>query len=95
LSVLGCLHADGCPDWCELVQVPLADGILGEVEEISCAVGDVVNEGDPLVVIETHKASLFIKAEQFKRIRVTEILVAVGQEVRECQPMVKAVPYPA
>jgi pyruvate/2-oxoglutarate dehydrogenase complex dihydrolipoamide acyltransferase (E2) component len=73
--------------------VPLADGVLGEVEEIVCAVGDVCDEGAPLVVVETHKASLFIKAEQFKQIRVTEILVEMGQEIRECQPIVKAVPY--
>ena len=77
-----------------MVQVPLADGMLGEVEEIPCEVGQVLNEGDPVVILETHKASVFIKADKYKQIQITEILVSVGQEIKELQPVIRAVPYP-
>jgi len=38
-----------------------------------------------LVLLETHEASLQMK--------ITEILVEIGQEVREMQVVVKAVPH--
>eukprot|EP00242_Pyramimonas_sp_CCMP2087_P018546 CAMPEP_0198205936 /NCGR_PEP_ID=MMETSP1445-20131203/9467_1 /TAXON_ID=36898 /ORGANISM="Pyramimonas sp., Strain CCMP2087" /LENGTH=114 /DNA_ID=CAMNT_0043878429 /DNA_START=478 /DNA_END=823 /DNA_ORIENTATION=- len=72
-------------------QVPLANGFLGEVEEILFAVGDIVKEGETIVLLETHKASLHIKAENHRTIRITEICVEVGQEVFELQDIYKAV----
>jgi len=66
-------------------QVPLPDGMLGQVEEIPCKVGQILSEGDPLVILETHKASLFIKVQDYSKVKVTEILVELGQEIKELQ----------
>mmetsp|Transcript_8505 Transcript_8505/g.17632 ORF Transcript_8505/g.17632 Transcript_8505/m.17632 type:complete len:180 (-) Transcript_8505:1522-2061(-) len=73
-------------------QVPIANGHLGEVEEICYQVGDVVDEGDSVVILETHKASLHIKAEKHDKIKITAVLVEEGQDIYELQPVIKCVP---
>lgn len=73
-------------------QVPIANGHLGEVEEICFQVGDIVDEGDSVVILETHKASLHIKAEKHDRVKITEVLVEEGQDIYELQPVIKCVP---
>mmetsp|Transcript_33999 Transcript_33999/g.47104 ORF Transcript_33999/g.47104 Transcript_33999/m.47104 type:complete len:186 (-) Transcript_33999:51-608(-) len=68
-------------------QVSLVDGLIGEVEEICCEVGDEVDEGSSVVIVETHKASLHIKALGHKRLRITKILVELNEEVKELQAL--------
>eukprot|EP00976_Prorocentrum_cordatum_P110308 1195174-Prorocentrum_minimum.AAC.1 len=73
-------------------QVPIANGLLGEVEEICYKVGDIVKEGDSVVILETHKASLHIKAEKADKIKIIEVLVEEGQEIYELQAVIRCVP---
>jgi len=65
--------------------VPLAEGILGTVEELLYSPGDDVKEMDVIAVVETDKVSLDIKANRSGRIN--EILVEIGQSVKERQPL--------
>ena len=65
--------------------VPLAEGILGTVEELHCAVGDEVQEMDVIAVVETDKVSLDIKANRSGT--VSSILVELGDQVKERQPL--------
>jgi len=69
-------------------QVSIPDGVVGDVAEICCAVGDVVEEGHVAVIIETHKACLNVKATGARTMRVLEILADVGAEVKENAPLV-------
>jgi len=64
-------------------QVSIPDGVVGDVVEITCAVGDVVTEGHVAIIIETHKACLNVKATGARTMRVLEILTEEGTEVRE------------
>ena len=68
-------------------QVSIPDGVVGDVVEIACEVGQVVDEGHVAVVIETHKACLNVKATGARRMRVVEILAQDGIEVKEGDPL--------
>ena len=37
--------------------LPLADGVVGEVGEVLCGVGDAVEKDEPVLIIETDKVS--------------------------------------
>ena len=41
------------PQW----GLPLADGVVGEVGEVLCGVGDAVEKDEPVLIIETDKVS--------------------------------------
>ena len=69
-------------------QVSIPDGVVEDVAEIGCEVGDVVEEGHVAVIIETHKACLNVKATGARTMRVVEILASVGDEVKESDPLV-------
>ncbi|KAK3264126.1 hypothetical protein CYMTET_21053 [Cymbomonas tetramitiformis] len=69
-------------------QVSIPDGIVGEVAEIVCEVGEVVAEGDIIVIIETHKAAINVKATGAPFLEIVKIMVTEGQEVRELESMV-------
>lgn len=76
-------------------QVSIPDGVVGDVAEIVCDVGDVVEEGHVAVIIETHKACLNVKATGARTMRVLEILASVGDEVKESDPLVLVEKAPA
>mmetsp|Transcript_12715 Transcript_12715/g.32486 ORF Transcript_12715/g.32486 Transcript_12715/m.32486 type:complete len:118 (+) Transcript_12715:49-402(+) len=65
--------------------IPLAEGILGTVEELLAEVGQRVEENEVVAVIETDKVALDIKASQAGVI--SEVLVTVGDEVKEQQAL--------
>ena len=90
----------GDPSWHILTpiisdQVSIPDGVVGDVAEIGCEVGDVVEEGHVAVIIETHKACLNVKATGARTMRVLEILASVGDEVKESDPLVLVEKAPA
>mmetsp|Transcript_701 Transcript_701/g.1422 ORF Transcript_701/g.1422 Transcript_701/m.1422 type:complete len:132 (+) Transcript_701:384-779(+) len=66
-------------------SVPLAEGILGTVEELHLEVGSAVKEDDVIAVIDMAKVSLDVKAS--KSGVVAEVLVNVGEEVKEASPL--------
>lgn len=66
-------------------SVPLAEGILGTVEELHLSVGEAVQEYDVIAVIETDKVSLDVKA-MYSGV-VAAVCVSPGQEVKEQQPL--------
>lgn len=65
--------------------VPLAEGILGTVEELCCKPGDEVKESDVIAVVETDKVSLDVRANRSGQIK--GILVEIGEQVKERQPL--------
>ena len=65
--------------------VPLAEGILGTVEELHCEIGDQVQEMDVIAIVETDKVSLDIKANRSGT--VSGILVELGEQIKERQPL--------
>ena len=65
--------------------IPLAEGILGHVEEMLCGVGQEVEENEVIAVVETDKVALDIRATRAGVIK--EVLVQVGDEVKEQQPI--------
>jgi acetyl-CoA carboxylase biotin carboxyl carrier protein len=60
--------------------------ITGNVWEIHVSVGDVVSEGDVVVVLESMKLEIPVEAESSGK--VVEILVAAGDAVAEEDVMV-------
>lgn len=58
----------------------------GVIVEIKVAIGDEVNAGDTLVVLEAMKMANNLEAE--KSGKVTDILVKVGESVMEDTPLV-------
>jgi acetyl-CoA carboxylase biotin carboxyl carrier protein len=64
----------------------VAAHIVGVVWKIECAVGDVVSEGDTLVVLESMKMEMPVEAEEAGT--VTEIRCAEGQTVQEGDTLV-------
>ncbi|KAL3902575.1 MAG: hypothetical protein SGPRY_012007 [Prymnesium sp.] len=65
--------------------VPLAEGVLGTVEELHCKVADEVKEMDVIAVIETDKVSIDVRANRSGTI--SGILVELGETVKERQPL--------
>ena len=70
--------------------IPLAEGVLGSVEEIIAEVGQSVDENEVVAVVETDKVSLEIRASRPGVI--ARVLVAVGDEVKEQQPIFELQP---
>ena len=60
--------------------------IVGVVWKIECAVGDVVGEGDTVVVLESMKMEMPVEAEEAGT--VTEIRCTEGQTVQEGDTLV-------
>ena len=64
----------------------VAAHITGTVWKIECAIGDVVAEGDTVVVLESMKMEMPVEAEDAGIVR--SIHVEEGQAVREGEPLV-------
>ena len=71
------------PQW----GLPLADGVVGEVGEVLCGVGDAVKRDEPVVVVETDKVSVDIRASRDGV--VAAVLAVEGDEVSEGQPLLR------
>ena len=65
--------------------IPLAEGVLGTVEEMLAEPGQAVEENEVVAVVETDKVSLDIRASRGGVILAA--LVQVGDEVKEKQPI--------
>lgn len=63
--------------------IPLAEGILGHVQELLAEPGQSVEESEVIAVVETDKVSLEIRASQGGVIKGS--LVEVGEQVKEQQ----------
>ena len=61
--------------------------ITGTVWKVEVAVGDAVEEGDTVVILESMKMEMPVEAEEEGT--VAEILVAEGQAVSEGDPVVE------
>jgi acetyl-CoA carboxylase biotin carboxyl carrier protein len=64
----------------------VAAHITGTVWRIECAVGDMVAEGDTVVVLESMKMEMPVESEDTGTVQA--IHVAEGQPVREGEPLV-------
>jgi acetyl-CoA carboxylase biotin carboxyl carrier protein len=60
--------------------------ITGTVWKVECAVGDTVNEGDTVAILESMKMEMPVEAEEAGT--VTEILCEEGQAVSEGDTLV-------
>jgi acetyl-CoA carboxylase biotin carboxyl carrier protein len=60
--------------------------ITGTVWKIEVAVGDAIEEGDTVVVLESMKMEMPVEAEDEGTVK--EILVEEGQSVSEGEPLV-------
>lgn len=65
----------------ERVEAP----VTGSVWKIECAVGDAVEEGDVLVILESMKMEIPVEAEVVGR--VSELLCAEGDAVADGQAL--------
>lgn len=65
----------------ERVEAP----VTGSVWKVECTVGDVVEEGDVLLILESMKMEIPVEAELGGR--VSELLCAVGDAVADGQPL--------
>jgi acetyl-CoA carboxylase biotin carboxyl carrier protein len=65
----------------ERVEAP----VTGSVWKVECAVGDVVEDGDVLVILESMKMEIPVEAESDGR--VSELLCAEGDAVVDGQPL--------
>ena len=65
--------------------VPLAEGVLGKVEEVLCTPGQAVEENEVIAVVETDKVTLDVRASS-KGV-IAAVLIEVGDEVKERQPI--------
>ena len=78
-------------DWCSCVAQDIRIPDIGDIDqvevvEVCVAAGDVIAAGDPLVVIESDKASMEVPAEAAGT--VAAVLVQVGDNVGEGDPVV-------
>ena len=72
----------------DIILPDLGEGIDGaEVSEISVSTGDIVKEGDTIVVLESDKASMEIPSDFDGEIK--EVLIATGEEVQIGQLLAK------
>lgn len=69
------------PKW----GLPVAQGVFGTVTEVLCEVGSRVFEDETVLVVETDKLAFDVKASRSGV--VSDILVSVGDEVVEHQPI--------
>ena len=60
--------------------------ITGTVWKIEVAIGDAIEEGDTVVILESMKMEMPVEAEDDGTVK--EILVAEGQSVSEGDPLV-------
>ena len=60
--------------------------ITGTVWKVECAVGDTIEEGDTVVILESMKMEMPVEAEDSGT--VTEIVCTEGQAVSEGDPLV-------
>ena len=60
--------------------------ITGTVWKIECQVGEQIEEGDSVVILESMKMEMPVEAEDEGTVK--EILVAEGQAVNEGDPLV-------
>ena len=60
--------------------------ITGTVWKIECAVGDTIEEGDTVAILESMKMEMPVEAEDAGT--VTEIVCTEGQAVSEGDPLV-------
>ena len=60
--------------------------ITGTVWKIECAVGDEIEEGDTVVILESMKMEMPVEAEDEGTVK--QILVEEGQAVNEGDPLV-------
>jgi acetyl-CoA carboxylase biotin carboxyl carrier protein len=60
--------------------------ITGTVWKIEVAVGDAIEEGDTVVILESMKMEMPVEAEDEGTVK--EILVSEGQSVSEGEPLV-------
>jgi acetyl-CoA carboxylase biotin carboxyl carrier protein len=65
----------------ERVEAP----VTGSVWKVQCAVGDAVEEGDVLVVLESMKMEIPVEADADGR--VSELLCAAGDAVADGQTL--------
>ena len=64
-------------------------GVIGTLEEMLCEVGSRFYTDEEVAVIETDKSSISVRAQHGGV--VTAVLVSVGDDVREDQPLYEAV----
>ena len=60
--------------------------ITGTVWKVECAVGDVIAEGDSVVILESMKMEMPVEAEDAGTVK--EVLCQEGQSVSEGDPLV-------
>ena len=65
----------------ERVEAP----VTGSVWKVECAVGDVVEEGEVLLILESMKMEIPVEADVAGR--VNELLCAEGDTVADGQPL--------
>jgi acetyl-CoA carboxylase biotin carboxyl carrier protein len=61
--------------------------ITGTVWKIECSIGDKIQEGDTVAILESMKMEMPVEAEDSGT--VTEILCQEGQPVNEGQPLIR------
>jgi acetyl-CoA carboxylase biotin carboxyl carrier protein len=61
--------------------------ITGTIWKIECAVGDMVEEGDTVAILESMKMEMPVEAEDSGV--VTQILCEEGQAVNEGDPLIE------
>jgi acetyl-CoA carboxylase biotin carboxyl carrier protein len=66
----------------ERVEAP----VTGSVWKVECAVGDQVEEGDVLVILESMKMEIPVESDSDGR--VVELLCGEGDSVSDGQPLV-------
>ncbi|HEY8583386.1 MAG TPA: acetyl-CoA carboxylase biotin carboxyl carrier protein subunit [Capillimicrobium sp.] len=64
--------------------------VTGTVWKLACAVGDAVDEGDVLVILESMKMEIPVEAESDGR--VAAVLCAEGEAVEDGQVLVEVEP---
>jgi acetyl-CoA carboxylase biotin carboxyl carrier protein len=70
----------------EVQVVEVEAHITGTVWKIECAVGDTIEEGDTVAILESMKMEMPVEAEDAGT--VTEIVCSEGQAVSEGDPLV-------
>jgi acetyl-CoA carboxylase biotin carboxyl carrier protein len=78
------LSADLSPDTTIVIEIEAH--ITGTVWKIECAVGDQIQEGDTVAILESMKMEMPIEAEDPGT--VSEILCEEGQAVNEGQTLI-------